>query len=188
MPGAARRTRAAYLPGMDRITIRAAGLADVELLRAIGRRTFTETFGGANAAADMELYLADQFSPARMRDECRDPDSRFFLAEREGRALGYLKLNCGAAQTEAMGEEAVEIERIYVLAARQRQGIGAMLMEHALAVAREWGANRVWLGVWEKNLAAIAFYGRYGFTRFGEHLFQLGSDAQTDILMRKELQ
>lgn len=172
---------------MDRISIRAAGLADVEVLRAIGRRTFEETFGGANTAADMERYLAEQFSHGRMLEECRNPDSRFFLAEREGRAAGYLKVNRGAAQTEAMGEEAVEIERIYVLGACHRQGIGAMLMDRAYAVARQWGAGRVWLGVWEKNTAAIAFYERCGFIRFGEHLFQLGGDAQTDILMGKDM-
>lgn len=136
----------------------------------------------------MEQYLADRFSREQILGEHRHPDSRFFLAELDGQAVGYLKVNRGAAQTEAMGETAMEVERVYVLQEFHRQGIGGLLMEQAYRMAGEWRAEWIWLGVWEHNPEAIAFYERCGFTCFGEHVFQLGGDAQTDVLMRKEVE
>lgn len=170
----------------EEVHIREADAEDIDALRAIGRQTFLETFGQANTMADMDQYLAGRFSREQFLGEHQDPGSRFFLAEQAGRAVGYLKVNRGEAQTEAMGEKAMEIERVYVLQEFHRQGIGSMLMEQAYGVAQEWQAEWIWLGVWEHNPAAIAFYERCGFTRFGEHVFQLGGDAQMDVLMRKD--
>ncbi|HMN06561.1 MAG TPA: GNAT family N-acetyltransferase [Flavobacteriales bacterium] len=169
------------------IHIRKADAKDIDVLCAIGRQTFLETFGKDNTEADMERYLTERFSREQILGEYRDPGSRFFLAEMDGEAVGYMKVNRGEAQTEAMGEKAMEIERVYVLQEFHRQGIGSMLMEQAYGVAQEWQAEWIWLGVWEHNRAAIAFYERCGFTRFGEHVFQLGGDAQTDVLIRKDL-
>lgn len=171
----------------NKLRMREAERQDIETLCAIGRQTFLETFGQDNTAVDMEQYLAEQFNHGKILVEWQDPGSRFFLAEQDDRAVGYLKVNRAAAQTEAMGEKAMEIERLYVLQEFHRQGIGALLMEQAYSVAQEWQAEWVWLGVWERNPAAIAFYERCGFIRFGEHVFQLGGDAQTDVLMRKEI-
>lgn len=170
-----------------KIHIREADVKDIDALRTIGRQTFLETFGQANTMADMDQYLAERFSREQILGEYRNPGSRFFLAEQAGRAVGYLKVNRGAAQTEAMGEKAMEIERVYVLQEFHRHGIGSMLMEQAHVVAKEWQAEWIWLGVWEQNPEAIAFYKRCGFIRFGEHVFQLGADAQTDVLMRKDM-
>lgn len=170
-----------------KVHIREADAKDIDALRAIGRRTFLEAFGQANTMADMDQYLTERFSREQILGEYQDPGSRFFLAELDGQAAGYLKVNRGTAQTEAMGEKAMEIERVYVLQELHRKGIGGLLMEQAYRVAKEWQAEWIWLGVWEHNPAAIAFYERCGFTRFGEHVFQLGGDAQTDVLMRKDL-
>ncbi len=86
-----------------------------------------------------------------------------------------------------MGPDAVEIERIYVLRECQGAGVGQQLRNNALDVARSLGARTVWLGVWEHNSRAIAFYRRNGFEEFGEHLFMPGSDEQRDVLMRKKV-
>lgn len=100
---------------VPKIQVSAATLADSDFLRAIGRQTFLETFGQANTMADMDQYLAERFSREQILGEYQDPGTRFFLAEQAGRAVGYLKVNRGAAQTEAIGEKALEIERVYVL-------------------------------------------------------------------------
>lgn len=171
----------------NELGIRKAERPDMDALCAIGRQTFMETFGKDNTTADMEQYLNGRFSREKITAEWQDPGSRFFLAEQDGRAIGYLKVNRGTFQTEAMGDKAMEIERIYVLREFHRQGIGSMMMEQAYSVAKEWQAEWIWLGVWERNPEAIAFYERSGFIRFGEHVFQLGGDAQTDVLMRKEM-
>lgn len=170
---------------MHQPLIRKAGRPDLATVQAIARATFQETFGGANSPGDMAKYVEEQFSTRRVLAELVDPCSQFFLAEREGRTIGYLKINSGSAQTEPMGEDAMEIERIYVLREFHGHGVGQRLCDKALEVAHALGAETIWLGVWERNPRAIAFYRRNGFAEFGEHVFKLGDDEQRDVLMRR---
>ncbi|MGM9921184.1 MAG: GNAT family N-acetyltransferase, partial [Bhargavaea sp.] len=109
--------------------------------------------------------------------------SRFFFIEKDGKTAGYLKVNTGKAQSEEMGDNSLEVERIYISGRFQNQGLGKMLFGHALDLAREEGKTKVWLGVWEENEKAIAFYEKLGFIRAGEHTFFMGDDEQTDFIM-----
>ncbi len=169
------------------ITIRRALPADLECLQQISRQTFTETFAGQNTPEDMEKYLAEDLSSQRLGAELADPDSAFYFAQRDNRTIGYLKLNTGAAQTEPQDAGALEIERIYVL--RELHGLkaGQLLYEKALEIARQRNSPYIWLGVWEENPRAIAFYRKNGFLEFDKHIFRLGDDFQTDILMKLTL-
>ncbi|MNE41268.1 Protease synthase and sporulation negative regulatory protein PAI 1 [compost metagenome] len=81
----------------------------------------------------------------------------------------------------------MEIERIYVLRAFHGKKVGQILYEKALQIAEVLGLSFIWLGVWEKNLRAIQFYEKNGFVAFDKHIFKLGDDEQTDIMMKKEL-
>jgi ribosomal protein S18 acetylase RimI-like enzyme len=101
--------------------------------------------------------------------------------------IGYLKINTGQAQTELQDSQALEIERIYVLKSFHGKKVGQLLYEKAMSVAAELGVNYVWLGVWEKNARAIRFYSKNGFEPFDKHIFKLGDDVQTDIMMKKAL-
>ena len=60
-------------------------------------------------------------------------------------------------------------------------------MDAAIEAARSRGARSLWLGVWERNPRAVAFYRKYGFTRVGEHTFMLGADAQVDWVFVRPL-
>jgi diamine N-acetyltransferase len=153
-------------------------------VQRIGRQTFGETFADANTEEDMERYLNESFGAERLTRELTDPNSEFYLATAEHEAVGYLKVNFGEAQTELKDSNAVEIERIYVSKAFHGKKVGQLLYEKALSIARERGADYVWLGVWEENLRAIAFYQKNGFVEFGKHIFKLGGDEQTDLMMR----
>lgn len=174
-------------PTMDQVTLLQASEDDVTRLQTIGRQTFLETFGSDNTAENMERYLSESFSEERVRTELATPGAAFHIAEIDQRLVGYLKVNSGAAQTEPMGDSAMEIERIYVLKEFHGQRVGQVLFEKAMTLAAEMNAEQVWLGVWEKNPRAIAFYRKNGFKEFGKHLFKLGDDEQTDILMRRLL-
>mgnify|MGYP000427043367 FL=1 len=160
---------------------------DLDDLVWIARKTFRETFAGQNTAKDMAASLASAFSPEKLAAELRCPDSALFLARELGAPVGYLQLNRGRAQTEHPPENAAEIQRIYVLSGAKGRGVGSQLMRLAEKTAREWGCGMLWLGVWEHNLPAQRFYRSHGFERFSQHIFQLGSDAQTDFLLKKEL-
>ena len=81
----------------------------------------------------------------------------------------------------------MELKRLYVTRSWHGKGVAQALMDAALDAARARGAKTLWLGVWERNERAVAFYGKYGFARVGEHTFVLGSDAQTDWLLARPL-
>ena len=160
---------------------------DVSILRGIARDTFIETFSEANKAEDMERYLTENFSEEQLARELSNPDSFFYVAEVNGHVVGYLKLNTAHAQPEPQAADALEIERIYVLSSYHGHGVGQALYHHAMSVAEDRKASYVWLGVWEHNHRALRFYEKNGFIAFGTHIFQLGNDQQTDILMKKSV-
>lgn len=164
-------------------------IADGEIgeLAAIGKRTFLETFAANNDPAQMAAYVAKAFAPETLASELSSAQSHFFFARVDGVVAGYLKLNSGSAQTETVEGKTLEIERIYVDAGWHGAGVGKALMDHAIAEAKRRGCEAVWLGVWEENPRAIAFYRRQGFTPFGTHGFVIGDEVQTDVLMRLAL-
>ena len=168
-------------------TIIHASLSDLARLQHIGRQTFFETFAPSNSAANMDAYLATGFAAEKLATELQEPHSAFYFAEQEGRVIGYLKVNTGTAQTEQHSAKAFEIERIYVLQEFHGQRVGQVLYEHALALAQQAQAEYLWLGVWEENPRAIRFYQKNGFVAFDKHVFKLGDDEQTDILMKLPL-
>ena len=169
------------------ISIRRATQADASLLAELGARTFRETFADENTPEDMEAYLSDAFTPARLTEELTDAASTLWLAEVGGEPAGYAKLRAGEAPSCVEGDGAVELVRLYVLRKWLGRGVGEALMRECVEGARRQGFRTMWLGVWERNPRAQAFYRRWGFRHVGEHVFQLGSDAQTDWLMEREL-
>lgn len=172
---------------MDKIEIKKISLADLGELQNIGRQTFYETFAHRNTEDDIQLYLDEKFSSARLETELIDPDSEFYFVTSDDRTIGYLKLNFGQSQTELKDDKALEIERIYVLTEFHGKQVGQILYNKAIEVARQKNSDYVWLGVWEENPRAINFYKKNGFEEFDKHIFILGSDEQTDIMMKLKL-
>lgn len=172
---------------MERREIKKATLNDVKQLQEISRQTFLETFSSANTEANMAKYIYERFSVERLTAELNNPNSEFYLAMLGNSVIGYLKINTGQSQTELQDAKAVEIERIYVLQAHQGKKMGQLLYEKAMQVAESAKADYVWLGIWEENARAIGFYKKNGFVAFDKHVFTLGTDEQTDIMMKKVL-
>lgn len=172
---------------MEEITIKKVTSDDLELLQQIGRQTFSETFAASNTAENILKYLEEGFSPAKLTGELQNRHSAFYFALADHAVIGYLKLNTADAQTEIKDHKALEIERIYVLQAFQGRKVGQLLYDKALQVAKDKGAEYLWLGVWEENRRAIRFYKKNGFTEFDTHIFKLGDEEQTDIMMKKVL-
>lgn len=168
-------------------TIRPAAIDDAAALSRLAAATFRETFESENAPEDMARYLAEAFTPEQQAAEIADPASTVLLAEHHGESheaelVGYAHLVAGPVPEAVRGPAPLELKRIYVARAWHGQGVAQALMLAAIEAARARGARTLWLGVWERNPRAVAFYAKYGFTRVGEHTFVLGSDAQTDWL------
>jgi ribosomal protein S18 acetylase RimI-like enzyme len=163
--------------------IRCAGPDDAARLATLAESSFVDSFGADNRAEDMAAYIATAFGEAIQRAELEDARCCVFLAEQNGEALGYAMLREGPAPACVGSARAVEVARLYAVRRRIGAGVGAALMQHCIREAAARGRDALWLGVWERNERAIAFYERWGFRRVGTQPFQLGSDLQTDHVM-----
>ncbi len=179
--------------------IRRAGLADVELLAALGRRTFEEAFGADNRPEDMAAHLATAFVPAEIAADLARPEVTYLVADRTtpgtapeagavrlaSLAIGYALLAPEPHPPCVRGPRPLRLVKLYVVAAAIGAGVGGALLAESVALARRGGYGSLWLGVWEHNHRARAFYARWGFREVGTEPFQLGSDLQTDLLLER---
>jgi len=173
---------------MTNIEIDKVTLNDIEKLQEIGRQTFLETFSESNSEENMKNYLEEGFSIEKLTSELNNENSEFYFANLGDEIIGYLKLNFGESQTELKDNKSLEIERIYVPKEFHGKSVGQILYDKAIQVAKQKNAEYVWLGVWEENFRAISFYKKNGFVAFDKHIFKLGNDEQTDIMMKLKLQ
>jgi len=153
-------------------------------LQRLGRQTFYETFAWGNTPENMQHYLDTTFSEDALADEITCPDSGIYIARNGIQSVGYMKINRGLAMGEFREENCLEIERLYVLKEFQGRSVGQLLLNKAIEVARICSVAFIWLGVWEKNERAIRFYEKNGFVPVGSHIYRVGIDEQTDLLMK----
>ena len=172
---------------MTHIDIKKVATIDIDQLQKVSRQTFYETFSTGNTEENMIQYLDEAFSVEKLTVELNDSNAEFYFATLDGNVIGYLKLNFGQSQTELQDDKALEIERIYVLKEFHGKNVGQLLYDKAIQVARQKNAEYVWLGVWEENLRAINFYKKNNFVEFDKHIFKMGNDEQTDIMMKLKL-
>jgi ribosomal protein S18 acetylase RimI-like enzyme len=171
----------------ESFTLRPAAAEDAGVLADLGRRTFTETFADSNTAEDLRLFLDETYSEALQARELAEPDTRHLLLEAEGVPAGFARLRRGAVPDCVAGPDPVELQRIYVLRAWHGLKAGPALLERCLGEARALGGRTLWLGVWERNERAQAFYRRHGFETVGDHVFTVGTDPQRDVIMVRSL-
>lgn len=169
------------------MTVRSALPEDAARLSAFGRHVFHETFAPHNAPADLAAYLDAAYSEELQRAEIEDPSIDTLLVEEGDHLIGYAQVRAATPPTGVSLPAPIELWRLYVDPTRHGRGVAAILMTavEQRALARE--ARSLWLGVWEKNTRAQAFYGKHGFTVAGSQVFMLGSDAQRDLVMVKPL-
>lgn len=170
------------------VVINECTIEDVHTLQEISYNTFYETFSHMNSEKNMKTYLEKAFNTKRLEKEVLTPFSKFYFLYWDEKLAGYLKINVNEAQTEEMGKEAFEIERIYINKEFQKKGLGKFLLNKGIELAKDQGKKNVWLGVWENNLGAIQFYQKMGFVKTGAHSFYMGDEQQTDFIMMKTIE
>lgn len=168
-------------------TIRLATSEDAELIARISQETFIHSFARFNTPENMDKFMNEQFTRENLMLEVTAPGSTFLLAFMDDVIAGYVRLREAPNPPELGNKRAIEIARIYMMPHIIGKGIGSLLMQQSIQIAKDSNKEIIWLGVWEHNPRAIAFYKRFGFEPFGTHLFMLGDDPQTDWLMMKEL-
>lgn len=163
--------------------IRKAEPGDAAALARLAESTFRAAFGDVNTRANMDAFCAAAFGEAIQAREIVDPAMETIVVESGGELVAYAQLRRDRTPSCVSGSAPIEIQRFYVDARRHGTGLARELMSRLLADARAGGADTMWLGVWEHNPRAIAFYRRCGFTGVGDQLFRLGDDVQRDLVM-----
>jgi diamine N-acetyltransferase len=171
----------------ENIKIRYSSIEHIDLLTELSARTFYHTFVDQNKEEDILQYIEENLKKRHLLEEINNKANTFLIAFVDDTAVGYAKVSRDKTQKEIEGKKAIEIERIYVLPTMIGKKVGKALMEKCIDIAKSESAELIWLGVWEHNPRAIKFYEKWGFEIFSSHGFQLGSDLQTDLLMKKEL-
>ncbi|MET3558164.1 ribosomal protein S18 acetylase RimI-like enzyme [Streptococcus rupicaprae] len=169
------------------VGIRPVRLDEVGRLKKIAEQTFTETFGHDNSPEQLQTFFEEAYAVPVLESELKDPDTEVDFILVNDQIAGYLKLNWNTSQTEQVLDQAMEIQRIYILQDFQGQGLGKVAFDYALEAAEASQVDWVWLGVWEHNDKAQTFYAKYGFEKFSEHSFAVGDKIDTDWLMRKDM-
>lgn len=171
------------------IEIRQATKEDAEMLKNLCYQTFWDAFHEhpKNSPEDMADYMATAFSLEQIKTELADTQNIFLIAEIENEAAGYAKLIVESREEPIKATKPLELARLYSHQKFLGKGVGAKLMEKSFAIAERLNCNAMWLGVWEFNPRAQKFYEKYDFRVIGQHIFQLGNDAQTDLIMIKNL-
>lgn len=165
------------------LNIRKAVPGDAAVLAGLARTTFYDAFAATNDAADMTLHLERAYGVPQQTSEIRDPRITTLLLEQAGSAIAYAQIRDYHVPGCVSGPAPIELWRFYVDREWHGRGIATPLMERVKVEARARGAKTLWLGVWEHNRRARAFYAKCGFADVGEHIFLFGTDPQTDRVM-----
>jgi ribosomal protein S18 acetylase RimI-like enzyme len=165
--------------------IRIATPKDASLLAEVSLRTFRHIFAPHNTASDMEMYVSSAFGEAQQLAELEDPKRIIALTYDGDFLVGYYHLVCGQTHKDVQDQNPIELKRLYLDESVTGKGFGKMLMDDILLKSKSLGFKTIWLGVWENNFRAIAFYKKYGFKQVGGHDFLMGTDIQHDLVFSK---
>jgi len=169
------------------IEIREAVFSEVAGMREVAIQSYVDTFADVNTPENMAAFLNDAYSQRKLEEEFYQPGSKLYLACEGDRVAGFLRLRISEEVADKLGPNTIELQRLYIHKDFQNQKVGKMLMQKAIDYASENKFEWIWLGVWEQNFNAQRFYSKWGFEKFGEHVFQMGDDPQIDWLLKRKL-
>lgn len=156
--------------------------ADFEILArlagVIWRAHYTKIIG----SAQIDYMLAERYTPEKLRLYLNADDRWLMLLRIDSRAVGY----CSYALTENPGE--MKLEQLYLLPELQGKGLGRLMLRHVEEQARVLGRSTLVLQTNKRNVDAIAFYRKAGFTVREEAVFDIGNGfVMDDYVMEKVL-
>lgn len=169
------------------IRIRQATINDSAKLAEVGAITFYDTFHMFHSAEDMQKYISGTYNEDKVKGNLQNPSIMYYLAEQDGKAVGYLKLLLNVEIEQMKGERVMELEKIYVRKEWLGAGVGKRLMQQAIAAAVQEKCDWLFLGVWQDNHRALDFYKKFGWAICGNRQFTLGDTICDDYLLKLKL-
>ncbi len=169
------------------IEIREAKLQDIPAMREVAISSYSDTFSVFNTPENMEAFFNETYSLNILEKEFHENDSLIYLAWEADTIIGFVRLRKSDEVISYLGNNTLELQRLYVLTSAQGKSVGKLLMEKSIQYANQKKYDWIWLGVWERNYNAQRFYERWGFEKFSEHTFWMGDDPQVDWLLKKKL-
>ena len=158
---------------------------DCEAIAALAEKTFVDAFGHLYRPENRQAHVAEKFSSEFFRAALAEGDTILMLHDAQ-RLIGYAKVGHLALPVKPpIPRGAQEIHRVYIDKEFQGRGLGKALMLHILSLPRIASASAVYLGVWEENLRAQHLYTLYGFAPVGKYLYQVGDQADNEIIMAR---
>jgi diamine N-acetyltransferase len=172
---------------MEDVIIRLSAFEDTAAMRDVAIKSYYDTFAASNTPENMEAFLSDSYDLKKLQDEFYEPKSVLYLACIKEKVIGFVRLRETDEVKDKLGDNTIELQRLYIHPNYQGRQVGKKLMEASLAYANKKKFEWIWLGVWERNFNAQKFYSKWGFEKFGEHVFQMGDDPQIDWVLKKKL-
>lgn len=175
------------------LELRPAKPEDARLLKEFAERTFRETFSSENTPEDMALYVGETYSEEQQAAEIADPNKRTLLAfdnaQEDGHValIGFYQLIAHCPDPAIPDPDPVKLDRLYVDSRWHGKKIAHRLLQEAIDRSKQEGFSTFWMGVWERNFRALAFYKKWGFIEAGSLVFQLGTDAQRDLIFYRKI-
>lgn len=162
---------------------RPATPADTHALARLGRDSFVAKFGHLYRPDDLAAFLEEAHSESAFAADLADPMRLVRVAEEDGALLAYCKLGLACGWPEhARGARVIELKSLYTAPALTGRGIGAAMMDWALAEARARGADEIQLSVYAGNFGAQRFYAGYGFEKVADITFLVGTHVDPEFL------
>jgi len=171
------------MPHASSVSIRRGLPGDAAELARLAARTFEETFRADNRAEDLDAHLTAAFGTKQQLQELLDPDMATLIAHDGPRFVAFAQVRRQAPPSCVVHERPIELRRFYVDRSAHGTGVAQALMGQVRQSALAMEGEHLWLGVWERNPRAIAFYKKLGFVDVGSTDFYVGPDRQTDRVM-----
>ena len=165
--------------------IRQATALDIDVLCHLGATTFRETYRGISDPREVDEYADEHFTPAQVEAWLRRPDARTLLVYLADAPVGYAHVRRAKVPDCVVDRAAIQLQRLYLLASAQGHGAGSALMDAALIEIAALGGRTVWLGAYDRNVKALAFYAHRGFERVGTHEFEFGGQVYADPVLTR---
>jgi diamine N-acetyltransferase len=169
------------------LVIRRALAEDMPQVKEVAIASYEHTFAAFNTRENMDAFYAENYTLEKFSKEYNELHSIIYLACRDKEIIGFVRLRINPEVNQYLGNNTIELQRLYIHPLHQGLKAGAKLMEASLAYSTKGNFEWIWLGVWEKNFKAQQFYKKFGFAKFAEHVFQMGDDPQIDWLLKLKL-